>query len=433
MIQKRHIGWISIVVISLSPIIPWLLAMTPVSLRFMNINSTMTSIGELLALVGVTMFCLSIVLSTRLKLFEDYFGGMNQVYIAHHIYGGIAFVLLLFHPLALATALLPYSIKSAALYLLPGADWSINFGIATLLLMMSLLILTFFITLPYRMWLFTHKFLGVAFFLASIHGLNVSSDISRSIVMKYYMGFFFSLGLFAYLCRTVFGKYLIKRYRYTVTQVKTIQDNTVEITVTPEQKTLAFSPGQFVFLSFRSKGVTREIHPFSITATNDQHQLIFAIKAEGDYTATLKNLQSGDTALLEGSFGRFSYQRVNNKKQIWIAGGIGITPFISMAKSIINLAYQIDLYYTVRSEQEAVYVTDLQNIARENSNVRFFPWFTSTQGRLTAASIAKTSGDLAHKEFFICGPPPMMKSLRKQLRELSISNNLIHTEEFSIQ
>src|SRR6266480_2383704 len=150
----------------------------------MNTYSILRSIGQVLGLVGVVMFSLNFVLSTRLKSFEDFFGGMNRVYVAHHIFGGIALIILLFHPLFLAASYLPYSVKAAALYLLPGEDWSINFGIAALLLLISLLLITFFINLPYQIWQFTHKFLGLAFFIASIHGLYISSDIMNNFLMK---------------------------------------------------------------------------------------------------------------------------------------------------------------------------------------------------------------------------------------------------------
>jgi predicted ferric reductase len=431
--KKNNLGWTIVILLSLSPLLPWLFVMQPITLRFVNIASTMTSLGEILGLVGVTMFCLNIVLSIRLKIFEDYFGGMNRVYIAHHIFGGTAFIILLFHPLALASAILPYSLKGAALYLLPGDNWSINVGIATLLLTMSLLILTFFVNLPYQLWRFTHKFLGPAFFLASIHGFFISSDISRYGIMKIYMSFFFLLGLIAYTYKTLLGRYFITEYQYTVTQVKTLSDDIVELTLSPIKKAMNSIPGQFVFLRFKSKNVSQEVHPFSITALGANNSIIFGIKSEGDYTKTLQNLQVGDIAFLEGAFGRFSYQKVKNKNQIWIAGGIGITPFLNMAKSLTDTTYTIDLYYSVRTPEEATYLDELQKIAASNTHFRIFPFFSKTQGRLTAEAIAKTSADIIKKEFFICGPPPLMKSLKTQLLKLSVPKDTIHTEEFNLQ
>ena len=198
LLKKQSLGWILVVFLSLSPLIPWLLVVQP-SERLTNFNTIFISIGELLGLFGTVMYCLSIVLSLRLKLFEDFFGGMNRVYIAHHLFGGIAFILVLLHPLALAASLIPYSLKSAALYLLPGNDWTINMGIAALLLTMGLLILTFFVRLPYEIWRLSHKFLGFVLFLGIVHGFFVTSDISRHPLMAWFMSIFFVVGLGSYL------------------------------------------------------------------------------------------------------------------------------------------------------------------------------------------------------------------------------------------
>jgi hypothetical protein len=131
--------------------------------------SALTSIGQLTALVGMIVFAWSLILSTRIKLFEDYFKGMNGVYIAHHLLGGISFILLMIHPISLALTYLPISYRATALFLLPHEDWTVNLGIASLLCMMALLILTYYVEIPYHFWKFTHKFLGLAFFIGGLH------------------------------------------------------------------------------------------------------------------------------------------------------------------------------------------------------------------------------------------------------------------------
>lgn len=420
-----------LICLSLSPLLPWMLAVQPLSLRFATNYNIFRSLGEIFGLVGATMFCLNLILSVRLKLFEDYFGGMNRVYIAHHILGGTALIVLLIHPLLLTFDVATYSWKAASVYMLPGVDWTINLGIAAFLFFMALMILTFFVSLPYEFWRFTHKFLGLVFFLATIHGFFVTSDISSYPLMRNYMLLIFSIGLGAFLYKTVFGRFLIPQYHYAVSDVKPLQDNVIEITLTPENKQMKFTPGQFVFLSFHGEGITNETHPFSVSSANTQNQLQISVKAEGDFTSKLKNLKPGMKASLEGAFGKFSYQHSHGKKQIWIAGGIGITPFLSMAKTLGD-DFHIDCFYSVRSEAEAVYLQELQQIATTHTNFRITPCFSKSQGRLTAESIQKISGELSGKDIFICGPPPMMQSLKKQLLLLHVPKKNIHTEEFSI-
>src|SRR4051812_45624018 len=124
MFAKRNIGWIGFVVLSLSPLIPWYFSLLPFHYRFADPYSTYTSLGSVLGLIGITMYSFVLMLSARLEFFEDYFGGMNRVYVAHHIFGAIAFMLLLFHPLFMAAGRMTISLKPAALFLLPGNDWS---------------------------------------------------------------------------------------------------------------------------------------------------------------------------------------------------------------------------------------------------------------------------------------------------------------------
>lgn len=202
----KNFGVILSFFISFSPLIFWYFAMQPFYYRFSNIYSGLTSLGEITGLIGIAMYSVTLVMSARLKLIEDFFGGMNKVYIWHHVLGAVSFIFLLIHPLSLAFARITYSVKEAAIFLLPGADWSIDLGIAGLLLMMVLLILTIFRTIPYQIWLFTHKFFGLAFLIGTIHAFYVPSDISRYFPLKIYMFFIINAGMIAYLYRTIYRR-----------------------------------------------------------------------------------------------------------------------------------------------------------------------------------------------------------------------------------
>lgn len=433
MIKKSLTGWIIVILLSLSPLILWFFSLQPFHFRFITLSTTFTSIGNILALVGISMFSLSFVLSTRLKFLEPYFGGMNKVYVAHHIFGGTAFILLLLHPLAQGFAYLPLSIRAAALYILPGSDWAINVGISTLLFLMTLLILTFFVNIPYHIWKITHNFLGVVFFLGAIHGFFVPSDISRNLPLRIYIFGFVAIAAISYIYRTLLGSRLVRKIKYRVSGVRLLGEGVVEIQMIPIGKNLLFSPGQFVFVSFKDPSVSREWHPFSMSSSPMENVLILTSKNEGDYTKSLLSIKPNAIATIEGAFGMFSYQKVKNKNQVWIAGGIGITPFYSMAKTINDPELHIDLYYSMHDEKEAIYLPEMTQISVKNPNFRVFPYYSKTQGRLTSDIIYKISGNLREKEIFLCGPPPMMKSLRRQFIKSRVSNKRVHSEEFELR
>ncbi len=418
----------------------------------------MLAIGRVTGLIGMVMYALNLVFATRLRFLENFFGGLNRVYIAHHMLGGFALIFLSLHPLFLALRYIKVSLLQAALLLIPNgltpigalfntnspyhslvlAQWATFFGIIALWGMVVLLLVTFFIKIPYRIWLFTHQFLGYAFFIAGLHVLFISSDTSRSSALKYYILVMSAIGIIAFIYRSIVGKILIRHYKYTVDRVIGSPTGVTQLLMTHQKLKMSYRSGQFVFVRFLgdgSDGISREWHPFSISSSPKDTQLRLSVKALGDYTTILGNLKAGTTAEVEGAYGRFGYTNFNNKNQVWIAGGIGITPFISMARDLRpDDGLRIDLYYSVKTASELINWEELTGIvALKNGWFRLIPYVGDQQpGHLNADFIEKNSSGTKGKDFYICGPPGMMKSLREQLRQKHVPGTSIHSEEFAM-
>ncbi len=438
--RKASLGLLLVISLSLLPVIRWAM-LQPLSGRFASISSTLLSFGQIAGLAGMAMFALVLVLSARLKFLEDFFGGLNGVYYAHHLFGAVSFILLLFHPVTLAGSYAVFSLKSAAILLIPFNDWPTTFGITALLLMIVFLVLTFFVKLEYQKWNLTHKFLGLAFFFAGLHAFLIPSDVSRDFLLRAYILGLAGVGLAAYTYWTLLSRWLAKKSAYTVRSVSRLGDAVIEVEMTPdnESEALKHAPGQFVFVSFAQAGISPESHPFSVTSAPGGSSLTIGVKALGDYTNALPNLSAGTKARVQGPFGRFTPQNAEQgKKQLWIAGGIGVTPFISMARNLDNPSTagesggsrDIDFYYCANNRDEAVYLDELQKISSRHANLKVITQWAGTQGYLNAAAVEKTSGAAADKEIFICGPPGMMKSLKSQFRKQGTPAAQIHTEDF---
>jgi predicted ferric reductase len=381
----------------------------------------------------MVLFAESLILSARIPFFEPLFGGMNRVYIAHHILGGAAFLFLMVHPVSLAAVYIQNSWVSAALFLLPGQSWEINLGIASLLSLMALLIVTYYLYLPYELWRYTHKFLGAVFFLGILHTFFISSDISWYMPLRQYLLILSALGIVAFLYRSVFGRIFVPTYTYTVTKVHHMANDVVELILQPVGKRiLNFVPGQFVFVTFVGPGIERETHPFSMSTPPMKSGFRLSIKTLGDYTSWLPNIPVGTTVRVEGPYGRFSYLYERNRSYIWIGGGIGITPFVSMAYSLEPGSCQADVYYATTTSDEAVYMPALTSLVSANPDLRVIPWYSKEQGRLTAELVSRTSKDFRTRDIFICGPPPMMHALKKQFIALGVPSGRIHMEEFGM-
>jgi len=429
---KNKIGPKIFYLLSFLPVIFWLFA-KPLSERFFGLTGWLTSFGQLSGLIGLAMISSSIILITRLKFFEDYFGGLDKVYRFHHFFNSLGFILILFHPLVLAFKYLIFSIQSAARFLLPSSYWPQNAGIvASAGFMLFLVLSIFFEKNDYQLRKLSHKFLGFVYLFALIHSFFIASDISSNFFLMLYMLFLAVLAIGTFLYRAVLAKWLVKKYKYIVDSVRLLPGRVVEIQMLPTGEVLNYAPGQFIFIAFNQAGLEKETHPFSLASSGRDKKLIITVKALGDYTAKLVNLKPGALAEIEGPFGRFSEFGPENHNQIWIAGGIGVAPFLGMARAISD-DVKVDFYYCAQSPEETPFVDELAQMSAAKNNFRFIPYFSCQQAcRLNAEIIQTMSKGLVGKKIFLCGPPAMMASLRSQLVNLKVSPLSINSEEFQL-
>jgi predicted ferric reductase len=314
-------------------------------------------------------------------------------------------------------------------------NWPVTLGEMALFVFIILMVITIYLNFKYQNWKNTHKYLGVVLFLGGLHMLLVPSDISNNTILKYYMLILASAGAFSYFYRTILGIYKKKEYKYKLKEVKKINENIVELKLEPFGPKINFLPGQFIFLKFEIGRVLSESHPFSITSSSDASDLSLGIKTLGDYTSMVYLLKPGITCFIEGPFGAFSYLKTESKRQIWAAGGIGITPFLSMARQMAidkNNDYKVDLYYVVKNANEAAFAEEIGEISRQNSNFKFYQHFSDKDSHVSAGLIVRNSNDIAEADILLCGPPAFMRSLREQFIKLGFRNDKIHSEEFSL-
>jgi len=423
--MNNKFGYWIFLILSLMPILIWL-GIEPLENRFSDFISTITNLGRIFAVSGICFFALTFLLNTRLKFLENWFGGMDKLYKAHHLFGTIAFVLILFHPILLSIQYLKISVNSAAMFFIPSVGRTpINFGIIALSIMIVLLFVTFFVNLRYHTWKISHKFLVLAFFIAILHVLTILSDISRSNFLKFYILTILLIGFLSILYKTIFYRILKIRGKFIVDKINKLNNNVLEIVLKPEKAIKNYKSGQFIFASFKQKGL-KEYHPFTISSSPSEKNLRLTIKELGDFTEKLGNLKIGTRVFVEGPYGKFYLNK--NFEQIWIAGGIGITPFLSMARHL-KPEKNIDLFYSVNDIKDAVFADELKKLSNKNFKVHFI--YTSKEKKLDVNYIMKKTG-FKDKEILICGPVGMMVDLKKQFLDKGVNKNKIHMEEFNL-
>lgn len=427
-------GAITLIVIT---VILWILSKEDLS----SISTTpWRSASQISGLIGIIFFSSNFVLATRARILEKLIGGLDIVYRAHHLMGGLAYFFIILHQLFLLIDVLP-SVETFRYYFTPTYTFvyfpgNLAFGSLTLLL-----ILTYIKKLPYHIWKTTHTFMGVALLFAGMHVLIVPSDVANSILLKGWILAFVVIGLWSAFYRRFIYRYFVKNYSYEISQIRLLEKVT-EVTLKPQSKSFKHYPGQLAFIKFNNE-MGKEFHPFTIScAPRDDGEIRFSIKESGDYTGKLGEvLKAGDSAIVKGPYGEFGEKFLSTygkKKFVWIAGGIGITPFLSLLEFCRqkNLSADVDLFYTVKTEQDQIYLEEMLSNSKHMKNFNLHVHISEKNGHISTENLHdKLSVDesaLKGYIYMICGPKPMMNSLENQLLKKSVPGRNIMYEDFSL-
>ncbi len=429
--DKDRSGVYFLIAIPLIAVLFWALSPS-VSFNVTTWADTASLLGRVFGIIGMMLFAESLLLSSKFKVLEEFFYGLNRVYIKHGQVGQIGFMFMLFHPLSLIYQYTDLSFRSILSFFTPNEfGQAITFGQVGFYLLIVLIFLTLYFRPKYHIWKWTHKFMGIAFFLIGMHAYLIPSDTSTYLPLRIYVLVVSGVALCVYFYHTILDLFIKRGLKYRVSKVKILGDGITEVILKPVKEKIDFLPGQFAFITFKDKHVSSESHPFSISSGLGDEKISFTIKNLGDWTQNINKLSEGSEALVEGPFGKFTYSEAEFKKQIWIAGGIGVTPFISMAKSLKEEdGYRVDLYYCVKNPSEAVYLNELQKIG--NNLIHIIPHYSDTAGYINATIINDKSGSLDRRSIFICSPVPMIQALRRQFATLGVPGTSIYSEEFSL-
>jgi predicted ferric reductase len=388
--------------------------------------------SRIFALFGTVLFSFAMVLSTRLSIIEDWLGGLDTVYGAHHVLGSLAFVFILLHPILLAFQALPV-FHNTLPYFFPVGTTPQIFGVLAVYALLISFFFMLFIKVSYRWWILSHRMLYISFIFSTAHILFLSSDISVSFVLRLWILFFVFIGL-------VSGFYMLflyakfgPRYQYRVSYVR-VDGDVVNLLLTPVRKPLVYFPGQFVFVQFHSRGMRSERHPFSIASISEEAELRLVVRMKGDFTQNISTVLSGDMVSVYGPYGRFGSIFLKTQKDIvWVAGGIGITPFLSMLhyEAVHHHAHRrIYFLYTYRSENDP-FLSEIETTLQFTPQVRFVPWPSAVRGHVTAQSLADAMGrDFTDCYIFLCGPAAMMERMHDDLVGLNVHREKIIFENF---
>jgi predicted ferric reductase len=287
----------------------------------------------------------------------------------------------------------------------------------------------------YEGWKNLKRFIGIFFIAAFIHSLTIGHPLDAFIAINW-VQIFFIIGLVSYLYTELFGRFFGKYVPYKVETVDHPNNFTTEVILRAAGKPIRkHRAGQFLFVRFPRHQTLDESHPFTISSAPQEDVLRVTIKASGDFTRTLlADLKPGVNATIEGAYGLFDY-KTGGKKQIWIAGGIGVTPFLSFIRDMDStFNHDVDFYYAVRHRDEVLFYNEVVAAALKNPRLKLHIHYSATSGSLTVDEIVRNAGGMVRDHhIYMCGPYSMKVDFEKRFRSLGVPSGNIHYEEFSLR
>lgn len=366
------------------------------------------------------------VMATRLAFVEPVFGSLDRVYVLHKWSGVLALVAILVHD----------TIDAEMDGLGPGTamvELGETLGELSLYGLLILAVISVATFVPYHLWKWTHRLMGAFFLASSLHYLlELKPFSSFTDPAGIYVSAFCVIGLLAY-SYTLLPETSRSAHAYRVTAVRDAC-GAAEISLAAEDKRVRHVPGQFAVFSFRQTGLT-EPHPYSLSAPAvGDGGLQITVKPLGDFTHRLvKDLKPGTSVAVQGPFGRFTRRANRTESEIWIAGGIGITPFLAWAEALSGRdTAQIQLFWAVRSRAEAPQLDRIEAAAAAHPSLKLHLCVSSEGNRLSPEMIADAA-DVTNGKAWFCGPVGMRRSLYQELVKHGMDARRFHYEEFEFR
>jgi Na+-transporting NADH:ubiquinone oxidoreductase subunit F len=227
--------------------------------------------------------------------------------------------------------------------------------------------------------------------------------------------------------------------RYRIASIsKPIEDIVVYRMEPVEGRVPDFTPGQAVFLHLLDdKGNSVEKRPYSVASSPGLRYLEFCIKmVHGRLTGQLEKMSVGAVVGIEGPVGHFTYNGERNAA--FIAGGTGVAPFLSMLRYIAenNIEGHFVLFYSVKTRAGLVYGEELAELARRNPSIEVVITLTKEEpsdwagecGRISYEMMKKHIGSPGDYDWWVCGPPEMVKSMRVCIAGMGSDIRRLHLE-----
>ena len=395
---------------------------------------------NLTGLLSIALMSLSMLLATRPVWLERPLHGLDRIYRLHKWSAILAIAFGAAHWLAkLSSGLIKTLIGSDGRlpkiryegFLEVLREFGKDLGEPALYIVLLMLAITLWRRFPYHYWRQLHRIMPLLYLLLALHAAMLSPPAYWTQPVGALLAVVLACGVVASVIslggaigrrRQVDGAVL------SVSQVGEI----TELTCLLGAPWPGHRPGQFAFITFdRLEGA----HPFTIaSADRGDRTITFYIKALGDFTRGLaQRVEVGQSLTIEGPYGRFQLASTPPAaRQIWVAGGIGATPFLAWLEALQSApAREADLHYCTRDRDGDAMVDRLQTLCAALPGIELSIHSARHGDVLTAASLKLAEGE--RPEVWFCGPTGLAEALKTSLKASWNGRWRFHQEAFEMR
>jgi predicted ferric reductase len=360
------------------------------------------SVAFFVGACAISAMAWGFVLASRLRVVEILFGGQDRAYRAHRWISSVAVTGMYLHVQWADD--MDGGFAGAARRTAKSAEDLAGLAEKLVYVLMAVSIVRL---VPYRWWRQTHRFFIIPYVFASWHFYTARKPFPNDAGWGRWFVVVMAMGVAAWVWRVLVSVNLRRGHLHTVASV-TVSAGSTRLGLVPARRRVRFAPGQFAFLRPGVHGMG-EPHPFSIASAPGDETLVFHIRDLGDWTHRIRTeLHVGDTIRVEGPYGRFAPLPSRPSPTVWVAGGAGITPFLSAIAAIRGDGRtRPHLFYAFRDEETAVALDELREAHRVG--VIVLHEHESSRGNRFDDTTLRTAfpDGLRKAHVAACGPKPL--------------------------
>lgn len=385
-------------------------------------------LGQAAGVAGLIFIVTSLVLMLRLPALARFSGGLEAMYALHRGFGLAGYGLILLHPLLLAQK------GGWDVLTLQGKNLDFRSGWTAALVLMVILCCTFILkTRGYAIWRRIHMLSVLAFGFMAWHVVSYQTD--WSLAGKLFLDALILAGLAVPLLRYFLVDEGGWSKPFVVEQVGHPASGVIDILLAPRLSPLAITPGQFVFARFlpgKQYAGCGHFHPFTASAIEADGRLRLSIKSGGPCTRQMQHLEPGADVRLQGPFGEL-FQNVRQDSQVWVAGGIGITPFLARARALDAAHVPVRLFYFFDNVASAPFLDELDALAGHTARFNFHPVATHGAPDSLPLIFDAMLPPWDDKHYVLCGPEGFVEFVEAYLARNGVKPAAVSRERFEFR